>query len=196
MRHPSPRLPFSGPSPSTSWHRWRRLARVGLAVAGLAAAGGDLPGARAASVAGPLLSVEQLAGRASVILVGEVVAVRGEWDATRTVITTAVDVRPAEVLKGSAGPLLRVRHLGGRIGELTSVVAGSPTFAVGERVLLFLAARPGGELGLVESFQGKFTLTRDAAGREVAVRAPVGSHPRDEVPLDEARASIHGAGGR
>jgi hypothetical protein len=74
-----------------------------------------------------------------------------------------------------------------------SVVAGAPVFAVGERVLLFLTLRLDGDLAVAGLFQGKFSLTRDAGGREVAVRNLPGGGARDTIPLDDARELIRRA---
>jgi hypothetical protein len=150
-------------------------------------------GAWAAST-GPSLSIPELTAQADVIVVGQVVAVRSGWDAAGRMITTVAEVRPEEVLKGrSSTALLRVRHLGGRVGDRAAVLADAPAFVDGERVLLFLAARPGGELGVVGLSQGKFTVLQDAAGRSVVRRAGPGA--REEFLLDDARDLIRRAAG-
>lgn len=94
---------------------------------------------------------------------------------------------------------LVVRVPGGRLGQRWLTVAGMPRFAAGERVLLFLLRRPGFHwtLGLQ---QGKFSITTDAAGREVATRkfrgleflGISGSPPR-VVPLARLLARVRSA---
>jgi hypothetical protein len=142
-----------------------------------------------ASSVGLPLSVPEMAARADVIVVGVVVGMLSAWDATANVINTVVDVRPEEVLKGASGTrVLRLRHLGGRVGDAAAVVAGAPTFVSGERVLLFLAGDPQGELAVVGLSQGKFTVTQDAAGRSVVRRTEVGA--RQEMSLEDVRDLI------
>lgn len=147
-----------------------------------------------ASSVGSPLSISELAARADVIVLGVVVGARSAWDDTGSVIVTVVDVRPEELLKGGPGPsVLRVRHLGGRVGDQAMVVAGAPSFADGERVLLFLAGDPRRELTVVGLAQGKFTVTQDGLGRHVARYGE--GRGQQEVLLDEARQLIRRAGG-
>ncbi|MFQ5829781.1 MAG: hypothetical protein ACE5JD_11590 [Candidatus Methylomirabilia bacterium] len=108
---------------------------------------------------------------------------------------TRIGVRADEVLKGSvAGQLVSVHQLGGKVGDIASFVGGAPRFTVGERVLLFLSRRRGGELRVTGLFQGKFSLEQDpSSGREIAVRRiPGTAQPLDEIPLDKAKQLVLG----
>jgi hypothetical protein len=138
------------------------------------------------------LTVEDLARRADLVVIGEVTSVASEFHATRSRIVTRVDVRVSETLKGKAGANpLQLRQPGGRVGEMTSEVAGAARFVAGERILLFLTRGSDGALGVVGLFQGKFALERDGGGGDVAVRRVPGSaEVLDRAPLDQIRAAV------
>jgi hypothetical protein len=141
------------------------------------------------------LTVEDLARRAELVVLGEVTSVASEFHATRRQIVTRVDIRVGETLKGQAGPNpLQLRQPGGRVGEMSSEIAGAPRFVAGERVLLFLVRAADGSLAVAGLFQGKFALERDAADRDVAVRRVPGSaEVLDRVSLEQVRATIAAA---
>jgi hypothetical protein len=137
--------------------------------------------------------VEQLARRADVIVIGDVVSAVGAWDAARTNISTRIEVAVAETLKGAAASTLSFIQLGGRVGDLVTTVAGAATFDAGERVLVFLERRQDGSLRLSDPFHGKFRIERDAAtGRDDAVRS-TGAPSVDRIPLDQVRAQVRRA---
>jgi hypothetical protein len=138
-------------------------------------------------------SVAHLARGADVVVVGDVTSTAGEWDAGRTNIYTRVSVAVGETLKGPAGPTVSFLQLGGQVGDRLSAVGGAAHFRAGERVLVFLARRADGELGLADPIHGKFSVERDAAtGREYAVRA-AGAPGPDRVALDQVRAEVRRA---
>jgi hypothetical protein len=115
---------------------------------------GDLLGAHASSVS-HVLSIPDLARRADAIVLGDVRAVRSSWDRSHSAIYTEIEVAPGEVLKGASSDSVWFEHLGGRVGDVTSVVAGTPAFVPGEQVLVFLVRGPAGGLRLLNLFQGK-----------------------------------------
>lgn len=147
----------------------------------------------AASTTG-LLPVPALAARAELVVVGQVVRMASEWNARRTMIHTGIDLLVEEVLKGApgAGDQVRFQIPGGRVGDAASAVAGTPSFAEQERVLVFLSRRPDGTLGLVDGYQGKFALEKDATtGAILAVRrAPGRRDPVDRIELQDAKQAI------
>jgi len=145
-------------------------------------------------ITGGLLSIGELSRRSDFVLIGRVVAVTSEWTKGRTGIETRVQVVAEQPLKGSSQARERVEfvQLGGKVGEFVSAVGGAPSFAEGERVLLFLSRKPDGVLGLVVQFQGKFRVETDAvSGGELAVRRLPGSDKvLDRIPLEQARFEI------
>jgi hypothetical protein len=135
-------------------------------------------------------TVETLARQADVVVIGDVTATAGEWDAARRNIYTRVHLTAREVLKGTAAPPLSFTQRGGRVGDRMSVIGGAAQFAAGERVLVFLARQPDGGLRLADLIHGKFLIERDAAtGREYAVRFP-GASGADRIALDHVRAEV------
>jgi hypothetical protein len=125
-----------------------------------------------------------------VVVIGEVTATAGEWDTARTNIVTRVRLERTEILKGATPTPLTFTHLGGRVGELDSAVAGAARFRVGERALVFLSQQADGSLRLAQLFHGKLLIERDAAtGREDAVRF-TGARGADRFPLDQVRADV------
>ncbi len=151
------------------------------------------PVARAAQTFPGPPSIEQLARRADVVVLGEVRTAVGEWDAARTNIDTRVELTRAEWLKGAGSSPVTFTQLGGTVGAETSIVGGAAEFWPGERVLVFLARRPDGSLRLGDLVHGKFSIERDAAaGRDYAVRA-TGAPGADRLELDHVRAQVRRA---
>jgi len=161
----------------------------------------------AASVLLPL-TVEDMAAKAELVLVGQVNQVRyEEEDGSR--LYTRVLITPEEMLKGQAkSPTVEVKFIGGRKGDLVAEMPGAPTFRAGEKVLVFLEPRQDrdGYLTLA-MYLGKFEIVRDPqSGRELAVRGPkasgvsivVDNHPvekQDVMVLDDIRALVRKVGG-
>ena len=113
----------------------------------------------------------------------------------RTIITR-IDFRVDEVLKGTAGPgVLQLSQPGGQVGDVVAAVADAPSFAVGERALLFLSRRPDGLLRVAHLYMGKFSVEHDVTlGEPVAVRRVPGSgEVLDRIPLDEVRRMVGNA---
>src|SRR5688572_13294120 len=171
-----------------------RTGRIEIGFLGLAVVLSALTVTRPASGSqtypGPL-SIAELTRRADVIVVGDVVSARGAWDATRTSISTRIEMAVAETLKGAAAPVIAFSQLGGRVGDLVTTVAGASTFDAGERVLVFLERRPDGSLRLADPFHGTFRIERDASGRDDAVRS-TGTPRVDRIPLDQVRRAVGG----
>lgn len=75
-----------------------------------------------------------------------------------------------QLLKGTAGPELTVRVPGGMGADgIGRRIYGAPSFAAGERAILFLEPRPGGDYRILHLMQGAFReVMRE--GRSLAVR--------------------------
>jgi hypothetical protein len=112
-------------------------------------------------------SVLEIEARATLILTGEVLALRAFEAADRdlgTVLLTDVTIRIEEVFKGDPGKdEVTVKVLGGRMGTRFQVCPDSPEFVEGERVLVFLE-ESGGRLRTVGWRQGKFRLADPPGG--------------------------------
>jgi len=87
-------------------------------------------------------------------------------------IETVTELRVEETIKGpiSPGETIHVTELGGMVGDIGYVVAGSPRYAEGQRVLLFLETNDRGEWVAKNMAVGKFDHAEDARGRRLLVR--------------------------
>lgn len=131
---------------------------------------------------------------------GQVTAIAAARDGVTGAISTYVTLAVDEVLFGPLpGGELVLREAGGRVGAREEWTFGSPTYRVGERVLVFLAANADGTLRTAEMAMGKFALS-DAFGgtravrdlsRDVLVLDPATGRPRagakDDLPLAALR---------
>lgn len=131
------------------------------------------------------LNLETLTDRSEHIIQGKVMGMESLEERGR--IVTHVRVQVAETLKGDLAPAqtITVRVLGGRLGDLVTIVHGSPNFSQDEEVLLFmqrLKTRGPGLAPLVVTgmAQGKFTLTTGPDQKTLYVVPGLG-----EVPLVE-----------
>jgi hypothetical protein len=140
-----------------------------------------------------------------------VVAVAGEshahW-APGGWIETVTELRIEEAIKGAitAGETIQVTELGGVVGKTGYFVAGSPRYAAGERVLVFLETNDRGDWVAKNMAVGKFDRAQDVKGRRLLVRDAEeivgwesdGVVHREPVRLEDAflrfvRATAHGS---
>lgn len=107
---------------------------------------------------------------ARAIVRGKVLSVSCQVDEQTGRIFTYVRVRVRQVLKGEIGePEIVLKEQGGRAGDRGSVIFGSPQFAAGERVVLYLDTRRDGSLRVHQMFLGKFSIISNPATGERAV---------------------------
>ena len=156
---------------------WKRQLRLALLFLVLVAA--PSPPDAGATVVVPMAD-RDLAASAVAVVIGDVTAIESHWDPSDQQISTYVTVDVSEVLRGDVGTgPLTLRQMGGRVGGVEAWVDGSPEFAVGERVLLFLRTNPDGTLRVAHLHQGRFSVLSDAySGQAYAHRpaAPRGVH--------------------
>ncbi len=199
MAHPPPDAGISG-----RMLAGRRLA--GLATAALAL-GLFGPGAARASTV-EYVPLGEMAQRADQILTGRVVGVRSQLSVRRTSIHTFVTIEVDEWLKGGrSGSVVTLRVLGGEAEGYRLVIAGGPSFEVGEEVLVFTDGGAGRIPTVFGLGQGKFrmerdpttgrrTLSRSLAGLTMIgpdARAPVRSAPAPPATLGEVTAVVRAA---
>jgi hypothetical protein len=153
----------------------------------LLAAGALLAPGRAPAASVVPIPVADLARAADVVVLGTVQGTRVHRDGGATY--TVVEVRAREILKGTEPPgTVRVRQVGGLIGDGGSIVAGAATFVPGECVVLFLE-RHGGELRLLGEAQGKFRVSREppATAWTASRIDPDTGRVLDQIPLARVR---------
>lgn len=117
--------------------------------------------ARATSVLPPDFAT--LVSHAEVIFRGQVTALRSEWigSGSERTIVTYVTFHVQESLKGTPPATYTLRLLGGTVGGQTLEVSGAPTFAVGDRTLLFVENNGKQFVPLVGIMHGYFRLQTD-----------------------------------
>jgi hypothetical protein len=146
-----------------------------------------LPVAVCAAAAGATtfipLTLDELASSSQAVVIGTVQQLTGVRSRSGEV-HTLVQLRVDDVVKGAlANSVITLKEDGGVVGEQREVVFGSPRFQGGERVLLFLTARPDGSLRTNHLSLGKFRIDVDPFGMP---------HARQDVASD---ATVIGAAG-
>jgi hypothetical protein len=116
------------------------------------------------------MSRAELAQKASAVVVGNVLSVESFWTKSGRIIVTEAMVEVEDAVLGEAPSVVVVRTFGGTVNGYTVEAHGFPTFAKGDRLLLFLEkdqAAPDATrvLGYQE---GMYRVGLDKAGREVA----------------------------
>lgn len=110
-------------------------------------------------------------------------------------IETVTELYVDEAIKGPVvvGETIHVTELGGIVGDIGYVVAGSPRYVAGQRVLLFMEANDRGEWVAKNMAVGKFDRAEDLLGRRLLVRDAAeivgweedGAAVREPVRLEE-----------
>jgi hypothetical protein len=110
------------------------------------------------------LDTNELAKRADLIAVADVLSVQSAWDQRHVKILTTIELSVVESWKGSAQPAshITVVQPGGTVGDVAMVVFGLSQFTPGERTLVFLRGKTT-SAGVVGMSQGKRPMRRDAA---------------------------------
>jgi hypothetical protein len=117
--------------------------------------------------------VGELAHDAIAIARGRVAALDAQWTEDHGTIETLVTLQVESYLKGSLGSTLRFRVPGGELGRFRSIVVGAPSFAVDQRVVVFLGARGPSVPFVLGLSQGVFRLSRAADTSGWVVTSPV-----------------------
>jgi hypothetical protein len=117
------------------------------------------------------LDLAELTARAERIVVAQVVSAESEWDSSHRTIHTRIAIKVEEAWKGSIAPDQRlvIVQPGGTVGDIEMRVHGMPTFAPGEKAVLFLAGQ--GAPRVVGMSQGKRPLSWDGAAKRWVAEA-------------------------
>lgn len=140
--------------------------------------------------------------RASPTIVRAVVVdVTADRSDVRGKISSVVTLEAEAYVKGNLGPLLRIRVPGGRVGRYENIVMGAPRFAAGQRVIVFLDARPPQLPHLVRLGQGVFRILARPDGPyvtppAVSADAPVAASGSSGGRSGDGRPLVRGDGAR
>jgi hypothetical protein len=119
------------------------------------------------------LDVPALVQRAEVVVRGQVTSVSTSLE--RGKVYTTVQIKVEQALKGAPGDSVTLRLIGGRHGDLVTLVHGQPQFRQDERVVVFLErSRPERPFVVTGMTQGKFRVTEDKDGKTRWASAELG----------------------
>ena len=141
-------------------------------------------------------SLDDLVARNRSIVVGEVVGAKSYWNADHTFILTDVRLRLDDVLKGSASKELEVTVMGGRVGDLTTLIVGGPELVPGNSYVLFLneESLPGVARALTvrDLSQGVFDVKIGRGGLRAISQASGQPLVPDRAGYNEAPGGVEG----
>jgi|GEM_PF-2141006 len=155
------------------------------------------------------ISEEELTGRATVIVTGEVEDVTTSFDQDHHTIYTFIKTRVTRVLKGELeDEVLTLRQLGGTVGNDTLTLPGAPTYEIGDEILVFAGPfDQTGYYGVLGIYYGKYDIeldpsngmkyvtgasfTIDHVDAETFEKLP-GKFRPDKVSLDDFLSEIEG----
>lgn len=130
-------------------------------------------------------SVEELTVAADHVIIARVQSVDSDWNADKTFITTTITLSVEELLQNPPFPPDVALVLpGGTAGDDRLMVADTPTFVPGQRVVLFLEGDGGPGTRLVSSWQGIYYIEGDDAVQPEMNR---------RIPLSELKDRIRAA---
>ena len=145
----------------------RSLRRLTLVLAIVTCAMPALPIAMATLMR--TMELTELTASADQIVVGEVVAQESAWDSQHRTIYTTIEIGIQESWKGATpgDGRIRIRQLGGTVGDIEMTIHGMARFEPGERALLFLH-----QTQVVGWSQGKRRVHWDATASQWMADAP------------------------
>jgi hypothetical protein len=110
-------------------------------------------------------SFQELIGEAEVVFEGEVIDTRSRVSNVggNEVIFTDVSFRVSRALKGAPPSVVSLQFLGGVVGDLGMRVQGVPTFARGDRDVIFAITSQPLISPLVRMMHGRVRIVRDGA---------------------------------
>jgi len=136
--------------------------------------------------------IGELSRDAIAVALGRVTSLDARWTDDRRAIDTLVTLDVDTYLKGDLGRTLQFRVPGGQIGRLRSVTVGAPSFALDQRVVVFLGSRGPSVPYVLGLGQGVFRVTRDGAGWLVTPPSiePIAARSAPIIRGDSARRPV------
>ncbi|HJQ25209.1 MAG TPA: putative Ig domain-containing protein [Blastocatellia bacterium] len=134
---------------------------------------------------------------ARAIVIGQVHSLACRLDADQDRVFTYVTIDVEETLKGTINEhRIVLKEEGGEVAGQGSIIYGTPQFARGERVLLYLDTWRDGSLRVHQMSFGKLTVAEDAAsGEAILIRSDPGCEamiaPAAQRPHSHATTADH-----
>ncbi len=113
------------------------------------------------------LGLEDLTRKAHHIVAGKVRNSKTFWSPNGKLILTSYTIDVADNIKGQPPRTLELTTIGGKIGDLELHVAGMPSFAKGEEIVVFTEQSAGYEV-VLGATQGKFTVENGEVFNDVS----------------------------
>ncbi|OGL44093.1 MAG: hypothetical protein A2161_16975 [Candidatus Schekmanbacteria bacterium RBG_13_48_7] len=111
-------------------------------------------------------TVDELAARSELVIVGEVAALKARWNKDQEPIYTEITVTVDEIWKGNPETkTVTIEQVGGTSDGTTLIVPDAAEFKTGMKVILFIDRRED-MTDLAGWFQGKFNIDGDMAIQE------------------------------
>jgi hypothetical protein len=114
-------------------------------------------------------SDHDLVQRADAIVITTALESHSQFDANGGIVTIA-SLSVERVLKGSVNQTIDVVELGGSVGDVATMIPGSPRYDNGHRYLIFLRKMPDGSWRTYGFGLGKFVFENDLRGRVLLLR--------------------------
>ena len=150
------------------------------------------------------MDLAELTARADRIVVAQIVSTNSEWDSSGRNIHTRIEVTVEETWKGSltVGQRAIIVQPGGSVGDMEMRVHGMPSFAPGEKAVLFLSGQDAPRV--VGMSQGKRPVRWDGTAKRWVAQAAEHSavvrrdsqgrlqpaSPEPDMALDELRQRV------
>lgn len=134
---------------------------------------------------------EDLVEQAESVVQGRVIDVQSFWNRQGTAILTEAMVEVEDAVVGKVPSHVRLITFGGEVGGYRIDAHGFPTFAKGERILVFLEPARAGEDGarrVLGYRQGQFRIRTNKDGHEIAVPAWEGERGARVLKADGTEA--------
>lgn len=136
------------------------------------------------------MSDPQMVRAAGLIVEGKVTSVRSEWNQAHNQIYTFVEIEIRDTLKGALpGNVVRLRVLGGRVGDEAMTLVDAPAFEQDEEAVFFLHPNHQSLFPIIGFNQGKLQIETEAdTERRVVKKRGVGLDEFKVVIRDLVRA--------
>lgn len=134
---------------------------------------------------------EDLVEQAESVVQGRVIDVQSFWNRQGTAILTEATVEVEDAVLGKVPSHVRLITFGGEVGGYRIDAHGFPTFAKGERLMVFLEPARAGEDGahrVLGYRQGQFRIRKNKDGQEIAVPAWEGERGARVLKADGTEA--------
>lgn len=115
-----------------------------------------------------------LARNAKVVVRATVGPVTSSWDDSREMIFSYANLNVDRYLAGKGPEVLRIREVGGTVGNYTQEAVGFPALREGEQVVLFLTKWEGSDDWRIDGYNaGKYIVTGLRDGAELVAHDPI-----------------------